>query len=374
MPFPPPCEQPLWLHQIYGAWLAAGCEGAPRPDGGYTFLCPACAAALGAAEGLLLCECGWSAEGGLGVLAAAGKAERDRQRVASDAGLEARPLADLPESDPPGAELIKDRFLCRAGGALLVAPSGIGKSTLGMQLAMAWSVGVPLFGLRPAGELESLIIQAENDDGDLREMRNGALAGLRLFGERAALAAQRVRIFTSNSQSGQAFLDLLGRLLEKYRPALVWIDPAFAFQGGSASEQRDVSWFLRAGLNPLLHKYQCAAIIIHHTNKPPRGKEKGDWQAGDYAYLGSGSAEWTNWARAVLAFNRWAATTSSSFTPPNAAPGSNGRTPKASPPANASSRTPGRLGCSIGGKRMRRIQPPFHASQEDRRNPIVPRS
>jgi hypothetical protein len=39
---------------------------------------------------------------------------------------------------------------------------------------------------------------------------------------------------------------------------------------------------------------------VHHTNKPPSGHEKPNWQAGDFAYLGSGSAEWANWARAVL--------------------------------------------------------------------------
>ena len=36
-------------------------------------------------------------------------------------------------------------------------------------------------------------------------------------------------------------------------------------------------------------------VVIHQTNKPFKG------QAGDFAYLGSGSAEWANWARAALA-------------------------------------------------------------------------
>jgi hypothetical protein len=54
-------------------------------------------------------------------------------------------------------------------------------------------------------------------------------------------------------------------------------------------------------LNPVLHRFGCGAVIVHHTNKPPSGKEKSNWQAGDFAYLGSGSAEWANWARAVLA-------------------------------------------------------------------------
>jgi hypothetical protein len=54
-------------------------------------------------------------------------------------------------------------------------------------------------------------------------------------------------------------------------------------------------------LNPLLHEFDCAGLIVHHTNKPANGKEKSDWQAGDFAYLGAGSAEWANAARAVLA-------------------------------------------------------------------------
>jgi hypothetical protein len=52
----------------------------------------------------------------------------------------------------------------------------------------------------------------------------------------------------------------------------------------------------------LLHEFGCAAIVVHHTNKPPASaKAKPDWRAGDFAYLGSGSAELANWPRAVLA-------------------------------------------------------------------------
>jgi hypothetical protein len=42
-------------------------------------------------------------------------------------------------------------------------------------------------------------------------------------------------------------------------------------------------------------------IAVHHSNKPLAGAQKADWQAGDFAYLGAGSAEFANWARAVLA-------------------------------------------------------------------------
>ncbi|MDO8465296.1 MAG: hypothetical protein Q7S46_08605, partial [Gallionella sp.] len=68
-----------------------------------------------------------------------------------------------------------------------------------------------------------------------------------------------------------------------------------------SNSQKDVGGFLRNGLNPLLREFNCGCVAVHHTNKPVSGREKPNWQAGDNAYLGSGSAEWANHARAVLA-------------------------------------------------------------------------
>ena len=53
-------------------------------------------------------------------------------------------------------------------------------------------------------------------------------------------------------------------------------------------------------LNPLLREFTCGCVILHHTNKPPTGRDKPDWQAGDFAYMGSGSIEWAGWPRASI--------------------------------------------------------------------------
>jgi hypothetical protein len=80
----------------------------------------------------------------------------------------ARKLADLqrPLQNDPSA-LIKHRFLCRRAALLLVGATGLGKSSLSMQLMIKWAVGQPVFGLEPVKPLRSLLVQAENDDGDL---------------------------------------------------------------------------------------------------------------------------------------------------------------------------------------------------------------
>jgi hypothetical protein len=74
-----------------------------------------------------------------------------------------------------------------------------------------------------------------------------------------------------------------------------------SYLGGESNSQRDVGTFLRNNLNPLLREFGCGVAVVHHTNKPPSGKEKPEWSGSDFAYLGTGSAEWANWSRAGLA-------------------------------------------------------------------------
>lgn len=215
----------------------------------------------------------------------------------------ARPLGDLQrhlQNDPD--ELLKDRYLCKGGGLLLVGPTGIGKSSLGMQCMLSWALGAPAFDIRPARPLKSLLIQAENDDGDLAEMRDGVIAGLGFNDHDAEEATDRIYVCREDAKvSGRFFEETVRPLLEEHRPDLLWIDPALAYLGGETNSQKDVGGFLRNHLNPLLREFECGAVIIHHSNKPSNGVEKATWSGSDFAYLGSGSAEWANWSRAVMA-------------------------------------------------------------------------
>jgi phage/plasmid primase-like uncharacterized protein len=216
--------------------------------------------------------------------------------------VRAVPLFAIPSragNDPD--ELLKDRYLCRGGGLLLVAATGIGKSVLALQCAILWALGREAFDIRPARPLKSLFIQAENDDGDITEARDGIIRGLNLSAEDQEAVLSRVFICREDSRTSQRFFtEVVEPLLEEHSPDLLWIDPALAFIGGESGYQVDVGAFLRNMLNPLLRKHNCAAIVVHHPNKPYNGKDKPKWTGTDLAYLGSGSIEWANWPRAVL--------------------------------------------------------------------------
>jgi len=209
-------------------------------------------------------------------------------------------LLQTPAVNDPN-ELLKHRYLCRGGGMLLVGPAGVGKSTLQMQASLCWGIGREFFGIVPARPLKSLLIQSENDHGDLAEMRDGVLDGLAFSPEERAAACANLLVATEDMRTAVEFCDeVVEPLVALHRPDLLWIDPALAYLGGETNSQKDVGAFLRNGLNPIVHRHQCGVIILHHTNKPPSGAEKPKWNGNDFAYLGSGSAEWANWPRAVL--------------------------------------------------------------------------
>ncbi|MCX7009860.1 MAG: AAA family ATPase [Kiritimatiellaeota bacterium] len=184
-----------------------------------------------------------------------------------------RDLKRPPAND--ATELIRHRFLCRGGSVLFPGPTGKGKSSAIMQIAINFAAGRPCFGLEPIGPLKILIVQAENDEGDMAEMRDGILEHIGLTAAEMDLASANIRIVHEDSKTGLQFADLLDKLLAEYKPDLVFIDPAFSYLGGDASSQKEVTPFLRNMLNPVIHRHGVGLWLNHHTNKPAPAKEKG---------------------------------------------------------------------------------------------------
>jgi hypothetical protein len=211
------------------------------------------------------------------------------------------PLLKLaPASADDATTLLGNRFLCRAGGLLFVGQSGIGKSTAVVQAGICWAVDRECFGIRPRQPLKILYVQAENDEGDLCEMRDGVLGHLELTREERNRLDDNFTCVFESSRAGRELIEKLDALLEKYSPDLLILDPALSYIGGNANEQETVGGFLRNHLNPLLQKHSCGVLIVHHTNKPNAERDGKKKVANDFAYAGTGSAEWANWARAVL--------------------------------------------------------------------------
>ena len=201
------------------------------------------------------------------------------------------------EADPNA--LFENRWICRGGSFLLIGSTGAGKSSLATQAAVGWALGEPLFGITPIRPLRSLIIQAENDVGDLSEMARGVINGLG-YSARVNEVEPMLRFVSDAAQSGDAFIEWVERLINEHKPDVCWIDPLFSFFGGNVSDQAAVSKFLRNGLGAIGQRTGIVWAICHHTNKPIKDAPKSGGLGSDLSYLGSGHAEFANWARAVL--------------------------------------------------------------------------
>lgn len=198
--------------------------------------------------------------------------------------------------------LLGNRWLCRGGSCLWIGQSGIGKSSLAMQAAILWGLGRAMYGIAPKRPLRSLIVQAENDLGDLAEMFQGVCAGLSITAgsDSMTMLKENIVIYRDTIHTGHEFTQIVQRLYDKHKPDLAWGDPLLSYMGDDISQQKACSQFLRHWCNPISEATGLIWMFLHHTGKPPQDpKSRTGWKASDFSYLGIGSSELVNWARAV---------------------------------------------------------------------------
>lgn len=236
---------------------------------------------------------------------ATGEAVRDTSGDYT-AGVEVVSFKDLmafdAKEDPD--EVLGYRWLCRGGVAMWVGQSGIGKSAITMQSAMFWGMGQPLWGVKTSKgrRLKSLIIQAENDRGDMAEMAQGVMAGFGTTKREEIIDTWNTQIVFARVtvQTGPEFGRLADRLIRQHKPDLVWVDPLLSFVGGDLSKQEVASQFMRHIINPIAFDTGVVWMLLHHTGKPSSDpKAKSGWTDHDFAYQAFGSSELVNSARAV---------------------------------------------------------------------------
>jgi hypothetical protein len=228
-------------------------------------------------------------------------------RAVRGSGVERHTIKGLfafePKADP--STLLGNRWVCKGGQLLLVGQSGVGKSSLTVQAAMTWALGLPFFGIKPARPLKSLYIQAENDEGDMAEIVQGVMSYVVAHSgmpqdEALRMLNENLEFVRVTAAAGEEFGAVVRDLVRERSVDLVFGDPLLSFVGDDISQQSVASRFLRGVLNPIAFENGFAWVWSHHTGKPQSdSKARAHWNANDYAYIGLGSSELTNWARAI---------------------------------------------------------------------------
>jgi hypothetical protein len=204
------------------------------------------------------------------------------------------------DNDPDN--LIGKRWLTRGSSMIISGGTGIGKSSLMMQIVIRWALGKDFFGIAPVRPLRIGIVQAENDKGDLAEAFKGVIKGLNMATDDIRTLQENLHFRTESVRTGDAFLAYATRFITRSKLDLIIGDPLFSYFGGDLSDQGEVSVFLRNKLQPILHQTKVAWIWMHHISKAQR-KDGEPLTTMELAHAGFGSSELANWAReiAVLA-------------------------------------------------------------------------
>jgi hypothetical protein len=187
------------------------------------------------------------------------------------------------------------RWLCEGYAVSIVGFSGTGKSSLMMQIATAWALGQSVFGLAPVRPLRTLILQAENDGGDIAESWQGSTCKM-TESEKTRLK-QNIAIVRDTKHIGGAFPEFLEALILRHQAEVVWIDPLLAYAGFDIADQSLTTEWLRTQVDPVLKRTKAAMIYMHHTTKPKSADDLDSMTPSQLAYLGAGSAEWVNYSR-----------------------------------------------------------------------------
>ena len=213
-------------------------------------------------------------------------------------------LLSFERKDDPTTVLGNHRWLCKGGSLLIVGQSGTGKSSLMMQAAVHWCLGRDFFGIKPAKPLRAIVLQAENDAGDISEALQDVMAGAYIDATERLQLRDALAIYRDTVSTGTTFTKALRDLVVSHQADIVFVDPLLSFAGIDVSDQEQASKFLRHDLAPILLETGAVLVAMHHTGKPKAASDKEGHTVADLAYAGLGSSEFTNYFREVAVLFR----------------------------------------------------------------------
>ncbi len=206
--------------------------------------------------------------------------------------LDMKSLMTKPSSD--SQNLLNEWAFERQAILAVVAPTGIGKSVLTMQLATHFAAGKSTIGFAPKRPYRVLAIQNEDSDNDIALMRDGSMSLLN--DQEKQMVFENLFFIRLRGTSGKSFLNALESYCEEYDPDIIFVNPLLKYYGGDPLNTRDVSEFLN-DLEPILERHNCGLILVHHTIKQSKQSRMNQV---DSSYSGFGSSAWSNSVRDTI--------------------------------------------------------------------------
>jgi AAA domain len=214
-------------------------------------------------------------------------------------------------SNIPHRRWLYGTYLIRGEITVLAAPGGAGKTALATGIAVEIAAGIALLDENIFGtDLKVLLINGE--DGGIEIQRRIWALDLAYAHKNIGQNLERLYVAGANdrrvqrlsflqsdrnfSTLDQSGLEVLESALDALRPDVLILDPLVVFCGGGNMNDSSVMSQVMRELKRLATKFDCAALIVHHTRKgaDKKGADDGNAEAV------SGSAAIVNLARRAI--------------------------------------------------------------------------
>ena len=192
--------------------------------------------------------------------------------------------------------LLGNRLLRRGETAALVGPSGLGKSTTAVQMAMQWSAGLPALELVPLSPMRVVMVQGENDEAEMCMLTSGIIDAGGFTPEQ--IEKVEANFVMAEVTSGENLTAMLTEYVVEHDADLLILDPLFVYYSGEINSASNMGQFLRT-MAVEFKELDVAVMFVHHTpkRKTAQGASSGSL---DPVYGSMGSSEFSNVARIIF--------------------------------------------------------------------------
>lgn len=173
-------------------------------------------------------------------------------------------LLESPYHAPPW---IVEQVLPEKGSVLIAAKEGMGKSILGLQLALAISTGSDFLGFNVPVSHKVLYVQCEGDLGDTAQ-RGHDMTLMLPSPERGMLSWAFLLKKKINTKAGFEGLRELAEMAGLHE-GVIFIDPVYpTIRGGMKDDEPAAEW--TDNLNRVCHEFKSATVIFEHEHREIR--------------------------------------------------------------------------------------------------------
>lgn len=195
-----------------------------------------------------------------------------------------RPAVIRAADEIPHRQWLYGRTYIRGHGSVLIAPAGLGKSSLALAQAVAMATGRPLLDVAPVAPLRVFYWNGEDPHDELErraravlmrhDIEDSALGG-RLFMASGRDMPIRLGAETANGFTvDETLLAEIAAVLRRNRIDVAVFDPFISTHGLSENDNTRVDAVVKAW-NRIAGLAGCAVGFVHHTRKAAPGQEHG---------------------------------------------------------------------------------------------------